>query len=230
MPAARRRFRCQTDNQGLFPGVCAKSGKWFHPAGELFRRARRTKQFPEKFNDFDHIRPTEPGGGAVAHRLIAAIIRGAGVRDDLWVRGPVRLFNLSLVNAGQADHREPKHRCGLLNQTTCNFSGQLALGSPLQQRIAVVGHDNIDVGNNPTRKPGRPIVERSAESTTGARIRRQNPLKTERPICGAMSQQYGDSNRGNESAPQKLVQLVGCRDPKARSEPWVRPLPSPAKR
>jgi hypothetical protein len=45
-----------------------------------------------------------------------------------------------------------------------------------------------------------------------------------------MSQQYGDSHRGNESAPQKFVQLVGCRDPKARSEPWVRPLPSPAKR
>jgi hypothetical protein len=45
-----------------------------------------------------------------------------------------------------------------------------------------------------------------------------------------MSQQYGDSHRGNESAPQKLVQLVGCRDPKARSEPWVRPHLSPAKR
>jgi hypothetical protein len=45
-----------------------------------------------------------------------------------------------------------------------------------------------------------------------------------------MSQQYGDSGRGNESAPQKFVQLVGCRDPKARSEPWVRPLPNPAKR
>jgi hypothetical protein len=95
-----------------------------------------------------------------------------------------------------------------------------------------VGNDNIDVGNNPTRKPGRPIVERSAASigSTDVRIDRQNPQKTERPICGAMSQQYGDSHRGNESAPQKFVQLVGCRDPKARSEPWVRPLPSPAKR
>jgi hypothetical protein len=94
-----------------------------------------------------------------------------------------------------------------------------------------VGDDNIDVGNNPPRKPGQPIIERSAESdgSTDVRIDRQNPLKTERPICGAMSQQHGDSNRGNESAPQKFVQLVGCRDPKARSEPWVRPLPSPAK-
>ena len=92
-----------------------------------------------------------------------------------------------------------------------------------------MGHDNIDVGNNPTRQP---ILQRSAEGngSTDARIDRQNPKTTERPICGAMSQQYGDSHRGNESAPQKLVQLVGCRDPKARSEPWVRPHLSPAKR
>jgi hypothetical protein len=26
---AARRFRCQTDNQGLFPGVCAKAGNGF---------------------------------------------------------------------------------------------------------------------------------------------------------------------------------------------------------
>jgi hypothetical protein len=95
-----------------------------------------------------------------------------------------------------------------------------------------VGHDNTDVGNNPTHQPGQRIVQRSAESngSTDARIDRQSPKRTERPICGAMSQQYGDSHRGNESAPQKLVQLVGCRDPKARSEPWVRPHLSPAKR
>jgi len=95
-----------------------------------------------------------------------------------------------------------------------------------------VGHNNIDVGNNPTRQPGQPILQRSAESngSTDARIDRQTPRGTERPICGAMSEQYGDSNRGNGSAPQKLVQLVGCRDPKARSEPWVRPHPGPAKR
>ena len=93
-----------------------------------------------------------------------------------------------------------------------------------------MGHDNIDVGNNPTHQPGQPIVQRSAESigSTGVRIERQNPKGTERPVCGAMSQQYGDSNRGNESAPQKLVQLVGCREPKHRPEPWVRP--GPAKR
>jgi hypothetical protein len=99
-----------------------------------------------------------------------------------------------------------------------------------QQRIAVVGNGNIDVGNQtPTRKAGQPSVERVAKSdgSSEQRIDRQNPPKTERPkICGAMSQQCGDS--GNQSAPQKFVRLVGCRDSKARVEPWVRP--SPAKR
>ena len=97
-----------------------------------------------------------------------------------------------------------------------------------------MGNDNIDVGNNPTRKPDQPIVERLA-GTNGASelpIARQNPLMQDplkTGICGAMSQQYGDSGRSNESAPQKFVQLMGCRDSKARSEPWVRPHPDPAK-
>jgi hypothetical protein len=93
-----------------------------------------------------------------------------------------------------------------------------------------VGNDNIDVGSEtPTRRPGQP-VENSAQrgGSSEPRIDRSNPLKREWPrICGAMSQQSGDSGRGNESAPQKLVQLVGCRDPKAR--PWVRPHPGPVK-
>jgi hypothetical protein len=93
-----------------------------------------------------------------------------------------------------------------------------------------VGNGNIDVGNKtPTRKPGQPSVERMAEGhgSSEQRIDKQNPLRSERPrICGEMSQQCGDS--GNQSAPQKFVRLVGCRDAKARTEPWVRP--SPAKR
>jgi hypothetical protein len=102
----------------------------------------------------------------------------------------------------------------------------------LQQRIAVVGSGNIDVGNKtPTRKPGQPIVEHltGSDSLSEPRIDRSNPLKTKRPaICGAMSQQCGDS--GNVSAPQKFVHLVGCRDSKLRPEPWVRPQPMPVKR
>jgi hypothetical protein len=53
---------------------------------------------------------------------------------------------------------------------------------------------NIDVGKkNATPKPGQPKSARTG-------------------ICGAMTQQRCDS--GTESAPQKLVQLVGYRDPK----------------
>lgn len=87
-----------------------------------------------------------------------------------------------------------------------------------------MGNGNIDVGNQtPTRKPGRPI-----DGSSGPRIEAPNTVRMKRPgDCGAMSQQCGDS--GNYySTPQKFVQLVGCREPKARPEPWVRP--SPAKR
>jgi len=81
-----------------------------------------------------------------------------------------------------------------------------------------VGNGNIDVGNKTaTRKPGQPIVEQMAKRDGAAerRIDKAVAPKTERPrICGAMSQQCGDN--GNQSAPQKFVQLVGCRDSKAR--------------
>ena len=97
-----------------------------------------------------------------------------------------------------------------------------------------MGNGNIDVGNkSPTRKAGRPIGERLAGSKDAPELRidKSNPLKTARPkICGAMLQQCGDSGRGNESVPQKFVQLVGYRDPNARPEPWVRPQATPVKR
>jgi hypothetical protein len=73
-----------------------------------------------------------------------------------------------------------------------------------------VGHRNADVGNETApRKPGRP--------------------KTEPPkFSPAMTQQCGNS--GHYSAPQKLLQLVGCREPKVRPEPKLRPKPNPAQR
>jgi hypothetical protein len=107
--------------------------------------------------------------------------------------------------------------------------------------MAVVGNDNIDVGNDKlTRNPGQPMVEVLGDgSSNKPRIDQQNPLRTERPrisgakvsgakvsgakVSGAMAQQCGDMGRGNQSAPQKFVRLVGCRDPKARAEPQVRP-------
>jgi hypothetical protein len=95
-----------------------------------------------------------------------------------------------------------------------------------------VGSDSTEVGQGPTRKkgptrkPGRPRAEPLAgpDAFPKLRIDGDGSLRTTR-VCGAMSQQNGDS--GSISAPQKFVHLVGCRDPKARTRPWVRPRPIP---
>lgn len=96
-----------------------------------------------------------------------------------------------------------------------------------------MGNGNIDVGKGgPTRKLRRPSVESLAgpDGFPQLRIDGRGPVKADRErICGAMSQQHGHSGRGNESVPQKLVHLVGFRDPNARTEPWVRPRPASPK-
>jgi hypothetical protein len=91
--------------------------------------------------------------------------------------------------------------------------------------MAVVGSGNIDVGNQtPTRAPGETVS--GSDGCSEPRIDQQNRVKTVRPKVGtAMAQQCGDSGRGIQSAPQKLVHLVGCRDPKARPEPGGRRNP-----
>ncbi|WP_225703858.1 hypothetical protein [Bradyrhizobium cenepequi] len=62
-----------------------------------------------------------------------------------------------------------------------------------------MGNDNIDVGKEtPTRKPGQ------------------------QQMTGAMSQQDSHVMGDNECAPQKLVRLVGCRDPQARLQAGMR--------
>ena len=94
-----------------------------------------------------------------------------------------------------------------------------------------MGNGNVEVGNKtPTRRPGQPVVRRSGRADDASDLpgETQSPPKPARPkICGAMSQQRSDS--GNESAPQKFVQLVGCRDPKARQAPEERPRSAPKK-
>jgi hypothetical protein len=97
--------------------------------------------------------------------------------------------------------------------------------------MAVVGNGITDVGNQiPSRNPSQPTAERLAGSDGCSEPRVDKPLQTGTiGICGAMSLQGGDSGRGNESVPQKLVHLVGCRDPKVRPEPWGRPQPGPTK-
>ncbi|MEH2555215.1 hypothetical protein V1286_002744 [Bradyrhizobium algeriense] len=86
-----------------------------------------------------------------------------------------------------------------------------------------MGNGNIDVGSaTPTRKPGQP-VERQGKNSEGKTS--EHPVS----LCGAMSQQGGEF-RGNVSAPQKLVQLVGCRDRKAGPGPGARQYSNPVKR
>jgi hypothetical protein len=81
-----------------------------------------------------------------------------------------------------------------------------------------VGSGNIDVGSaTPTRKPGQP-AERQGETS-------EHPVS----LCGAMSQQ-GSEFRGNVSAPQKFVHLVGCREPKAGAGQEARQYSNPVKR
>ncbi|MEA2895923.1 MAG: hypothetical protein QOJ84_1538 [Bradyrhizobium sp.] len=96
-----------------------------------------------------------------------------------------------------------------------------------------MGNGNIGVGSKTsTRESGQPTVERLASSGgfPELRIDHQSLLKREGARkCGAMSEQGADSGRGNESVPQKLVQLVGYRDPNARPDPWIRPRLIPAK-
>jgi hypothetical protein len=88
-----------------------------------------------------------------------------------------------------------------------------------QQRIAVVGNGNIDVGSESlTRKPGQSTVDDMSGSLGSSERRIDSSLKKGREgiasgLCGAMSQQGGEF-RGNVSAPQKFLHLVGCRDRK----------------
>ena len=96
-----------------------------------------------------------------------------------------------------------------------------------------MGNGNTDVGSKtPTRESRQPIVEHLARcGFPELRIDNQGLLNREGARkCGAMSEQSADSGRGNEQVPQKLVHLVGYRDPNARPDPWIRPGPIPVKR
>jgi hypothetical protein len=113
-------------------------------------------------------------------------------------------------------------------KSRATFVGGCALASTLIPEDSVVGSGSTEVGKGPTRKPGRPRAELSAgpDAFPKLRIDGDGSLRTTR-VCGAMSQQNGDS--GIVSAPQKFVHLVGCRDPKAPTRPWVRPRPTAQK-
>jgi hypothetical protein len=72
----------------------------------------------------------------------------------------------------------------------------------------------------------------SADSQTETRSRAGDPagaktqsngIRVVHETQGAMTQQCSDAAHGHESMPQKLPQLVGCRDPEARSASSRRP-------
>ncbi len=92
-----------------------------------------------------------------------------------------------------------------------------------------MGNGNIDGGKKALpRKPGRPMA--GTLPRNGSSAAQLDAQKMDRPrVCGAMTQQCGDSGRGNDYAPQKFVHLVGYRDPKTQSEIRVRPRPAPTK-
>jgi len=77
-----------------------------------------------------------------------------------------------------------------------------------------MGGDDIIVGGNPSiRGPSQAQAQAQVQAQADrSRVDRQD--KRRAALCGAMSQQRDDS--GAQSMPQKLVQLVGCRDPKVR--------------
>jgi len=82
-----------------------------------------------------------------------------------------------------------------------------------------VGNGNIDVGNDSTRKTGKPIVEQMTSSGSSSAGKQ---MQAGQPNCGAMSLQGSFSYHGNVSSPQQLLHLVGCRDGKARPGPQRR--------
>ncbi|WP_375414064.1 hypothetical protein [uncultured Bradyrhizobium sp.] len=68
----------------------------------------------------------------------------------------------------------------------------------------------------PARDTGQPNAEPLASGFPDLRLDGRNPLKYERITkCRAMSEQSADGGRGNDQMPQKLVHLVGYRDPNA---------------
>ena len=123
----------------------------------------------------------------------------------------MRVFNLSLVEEGP-------RRLAAVNRNAAphDLSGHVQLFWAVARceitstRMVIVR--NADVGNETaTHRPGQP--------------------KPERPkLNAAMAQQCGDSGRGHYSAPQKLLQLVGCRETKTGPGPKLRSTMKPVKR
>jgi hypothetical protein len=99
------------------------------------------------------------------------------------------------------------------------------------KRIPAVSNGNIRVGiTTPADKSNRQALKQHALRQLDdipLRIgdREMLSAKSNPAECdhGAMSQQGIGGAPGNQSFPQKLVQLVGYRDPSACNDPFLRP-------
>ena len=84
-----------------------------------------------------------------------------------------------------------------------------------------MGNGSINVSASPTSRSAQKVPD---EPASGSGVAEPAITMAKPGICGAMAEQRGES--GPWSAPQGLVQLVGCRDPKklaeALAEPFVR--------
>jgi hypothetical protein len=95
-----------------------------------------------------------------------------------------------------------------------------------------VGSGNNDVGNaTPTRNSNRPAAQKAEPRIDSPTMPERQARRPNGPagVCGAMSQQ-GGAYRGDFSAPQKFVHLVGCHDGKIGRRPKARQLAEPVKR
>ena len=77
-----------------------------------------------------------------------------------------------------------------------------------------MGNGNAVLGND---TPPPPTTQTNCDRSLASRTNRQMPTALPQS-CGAMSEQGAFGFTGNVSVPQKLVQLVGCRDPAAMAE------------
>lgn len=104
---------------------------------------------------------------------------------------------------------------------TCNLFGQLRVTGQLRQRTTVLGNgSSIDVDSiSRPRKTSQPSVDRLIKTSFFELQADPHDLtRSDRTgTCGAMAQQCGDS--GYQSAPQKLIHLVGCRDSSVCADP-----------
>jgi len=82
-------------------------------------------------------------------------------------------------------------------------------------RVATQSQPGAIVGNGkkgPIRGPLRPTGSSPGGEPAAANGGNNRPKIEQGKTCGAMCEQHG---YGNESAPQKFIHLIGCRDPSA---------------